>query len=157
LAEEERRMSAPIEPTAGRDLTPGDLDDLVEEWRAYHAIYSPLVQRRAQRERAATYLHGLLLALPRQAIAPLILAVAGAQPQAVRAMPQSISEGSWDATAILHRHWQAGDRALGEGAGTLILDGSDVPKRGRESVGVHRRYGGELGQGATCQAGVCLG
>ena len=31
-------MSMPIETTAVMDLTPGDLDALVEELRAYHAI-----------------------------------------------------------------------------------------------------------------------
>jgi SRSO17 transposase len=150
-------MSAPIETTTGMDLTPGDLDDLVEELREYHAIYSPLFQRREQRERAATYLHGLLLDLPRKSIEPLILALEGAQPQAVRAMQQFISEGSWDDTAILHRHWQEVDRDLGEDDGTLILDGSDFPKQGGASVGVKRQYCGELGKRANCQAGVFLG
>jgi SRSO17 transposase len=97
-------MSTPIETTAVLDLTPGDLDDLVEELRTYHGIYSPLFQRREQREWAAQYLHGLLLDLPRKSIEPLALAVEGVQLQAVRAMQQFISEGSWDDTALLHRH-----------------------------------------------------
>jgi SRSO17 transposase len=150
-------MSTPIETTAVMTLTPGDLDDLVEELREYHAIYSPLFQRREQRAWAATYLHGLLLDLPRKSIEPLILALEGAQPQAVRAMQQFISEGSWDDTAILHRHWQEVDRDLGEDDGTLILDGSDFPKQGGASVGVKRQYCGELGKRANCQAGVFLG
>jgi len=32
------------------DLTPQDIDNLVDELRAYHAIYRPLFQRREQRE-----------------------------------------------------------------------------------------------------------
>jgi SRSO17 transposase len=150
-------MSTPIETTAVLDLTPGDLDDLAEELRGYHAIYSPLFQRREQREWAATYLHGLVLELPRKSIEPLVLALEGAQPQTVRAMQQFISEGSWDDTAILHRHWQEVDRDLGEDDGTLILDGSDFPKQGRASVGVKRQYCGELGKRANGQAGVFLG
>jgi SRSO17 transposase len=150
-------MSAPIETTTGMDLTPGDLDDLVEELREYHAIYSPLFQRREPREWAATYRHGLLLDRPRQSIEPLVLAVEGAQPQAVRAMPQCIREGSWDDTALLHRHGEEVDRDLGADDGTLILDGSDFPKQGRDSVGVKRQYGGALGQRANGQAGVVLG
>jgi SRSO17 transposase len=150
-------MSTTIETTAVMDLTPGDLNDLVEELRAYHAIYSPLFQRREQRERAATYLHGLLLDLPRKSIEPLVLALEGAQPQAVRAMQQFISEGSWDDTPLLHRHWEEVDRDLGEDDGTLILDGSDFPKQGLDSVGVKRQYCGELGKRANCQAGVFLG
>jgi SRSO17 transposase len=150
-------MSTPIETTVVMDLSPHDLEDLVEELRAYHALYSPLFQRREQREQAAKYLQGLLLDLPRKSIEPLVLALEGAQPHAVRAMQQFISEGSWDDTALLHRHWQEVDRDLGEDDGVLILDGSDFPKQGHESVGVKRQYCGELGKRANCQAGVFLG
>ena len=150
-------MNPPIETTAVMDLAPRDLEGLVEELRVYHAIYSPLFQRREQREWAAKYLHGLLLDLPRKSIEPLILALEGAQPRAVRAMQQFIGEGSWDDTALLHRHWQEVARDLGEDDGVLILDGSDFPKQGLESVGVKRQYCGELGKRANCQAGVFLG
>jgi SRSO17 transposase len=150
-------MSPPIETTAVRDLTPGDLDTLVEELRAYHAIYRPLFRRHEQQEWAGQYLHGLLLDLPRQSIEPLVVAVAGVQPQAVRAMHQCISEGSWNDTALLHRHWQEVDRELGEDDGVLSLDGRDLPKPGEASVGVKRQYGGALGKRAHGQAGVFLG
>jgi SRSO17 transposase len=150
-------MSTPIATPAVIDLTPRDLDNLVEELRAYHALYSPLFQRREQREWAAKYLHGLRLELPRKSIEPLVLALEGAQPQAVRAMQQFLSEGSWDDTALLHRHWQEVDRELGEDDGVLILDGSDFPKQGFDSVGVKRQYGGELGKRANGHAGVFLG
>jgi hypothetical protein len=43
-------MSVPIETTAVMDLTACDLDALVAEVCAYHPIYSPLFQRREQRE-----------------------------------------------------------------------------------------------------------
>src|SRR5262245_49199038 len=150
-------MSTPIETTAVIDLPPRDLDHLVEELRAYHALYSPLFQRREQREWAAKYLHGLLLELPRKLIEPLVLAMEGAQPRAVPAMQQCLSEGSWDDTALLHRHWQEVNRELGEDDGVLILDGSDFPKQGSDSVGVKRQYCGEVGKRANCQAGVYLG
>ena len=150
-------MSTFIETTVAMDLFPRDLGDLVEELRAYHAIYSPLFQRREQREQAAKYLQGLVLDLPRKSIEPLVLALEGAQPHAVRAMQQFLSEGSWDDTALLHRHWQEVDRDLGEDDGVLILDGSDFPKQGSDSVGVKRQYCGELGKRANCQAGVFLG
>ena len=41
-----------IETTPKMDLAIQDIEHLVEELRAYHAIYSPLFQRREQREAA---------------------------------------------------------------------------------------------------------
>jgi SRSO17 transposase len=83
--------------------------------------------------------HGLLLDWPRKSIEPLVLAVEGAQPQAVRAMQPFLSEGSWDDPAFLHRHWQEVDRDLGEDDGVLSLDGRDFPQQGSDSVGVKRQ------------------
>ena len=150
-------MKEPITTVPVLDLTPQALDKLVEERRAYHAIYSPLFQRREQREGAATYLHGLLLALPRKSIEPMILALEGPKAKAVRTTPLFISEGAWDDEGLLHRHWQEVDTALGEDDGVLTLDGSDFLKQGRASVGVKRQYCGEVGKRANCQAGVFLG
>ena len=51
-------MTTLIETTPKMDLAMQDIAHLVEELRAYHAIYSPLLQRREQREAAHTYLQG---------------------------------------------------------------------------------------------------
>ena len=147
----------PIETAPTLDLTPTDIDALLDELEAYHAIYSPLFQRREQRAWSAKYLQGLLLELPRKSIEPMVLALEGANRNAVRAMQQFLSEGAWDDDALLRRHWQEIDADLGDAEGVLTLDGSDFPKQGTESVGVKRQYCGELGKRANCQAGVFLG
>ncbi len=147
----------PIATAPVLDLAPQDIAALVDELHAYHAIYSPLFQRREQRTWAEKYLQGLLLDLPRKSIEPMVLALEGANPKAVRAMQQFLSEGAWDDTAILQRHWQEVNADLGDADGVLILDGTDFPKQGRESVGVKRQYCGELGKRANCQASVFLG
>jgi SRSO17 transposase len=139
------------------ELTPQAIDNLVEELRAYHPISSPLFRRREQREGAAQSLHGLLLEMPRKSLEPMVLALEGAKAQAVRTMQLFISEGAWDDDAILKRHGQEVDRALGAADGVLTLDGSDFLKQGQESVGVKRQYCGEVGKRANCQAGVYLG
>jgi SRSO17 transposase len=136
------------------DLRPGDLDTIVDELRAYHAIFSPLFERSEQCRWSQDYLHGLLLEIPRKSIEPIVLHLHGADRNAVRAMQQFLSEGAWDDTAILHRLWQELATDLGDADGVLILDGSDFPKQGLHSVGVQRQYCGELGKTANCQAGV---
>jgi SRSO17 transposase len=150
-------MRDPIDTVPAMELPPQAIDNLVEELREYHAIYSPLFQRREQREGADKYLRGLLLEIPRKSIEPMVLALEGANAKAVRTLQLFISEGTWDDEALLHRHWQEVDTLLGEDDGVLTLDGSDFLKQGQASVGVKRHYCGEVGKRANCQAGVYLG
>lgn len=146
-----------IETTPKMDLAIQDIEHLVEELRAYHAIYSPLFQRREQREAAHSYLQGLLATLPRKSIEPMVLAVDGVALKAVRAMQSFISEGQWHDERLLHQHWEEVETDLGAADGVLMVDGSDFPKQGDHSVGVKRQYCGELGKRANCQAGVFVG
>src|SRR5262245_24715655 len=150
-------MKEPITTAPALELPPQAIDNLVDELRAYHAIYSPLFQRREQREGAEKYLHGLLLEIPRKSIEPMVLALEGAKGNAVRTLQLFISEGTWEDDALLRRHWQEVDQVLGDDDGVLTLDGSDFLKQGQESVGVKRQYCGEVGKRANCQAGVFLG
>ncbi len=145
-----------ITTAPGLDLTPGDLDTILAELRAFHAIFSPLFRRPEQRAWSQAYLHGLLLEIPRKSIEPMVLHLRGADRNAVRAMQQFLGDGAWDDRAILQRLWQELAADLGDDDGVLILDGSDFPKQGHESVGVARQYCGELGKTANCQAGVFL-
>ena len=139
------------------NLKPEDVEGLWEELEAYHRIYRPLFGRREQREWSKKYLMGLLMQLPRKSVEPMVLAIEGADENAVRAMQQFISEGAWEDAVLLGQHWREVDQDLGEAEGVLTLDGSDFHKQGKESVGVKRQYWGELGKRANCQAGVFVG
>ena len=150
-------MRNTIDTTPGLELTPQASDNLVEELREYHAIYSPLFQRREQRAWAQKYLHGLLLDRPRKSIEPMVLALEGPHAKAVRTMQLFRSEGTWQDEVLLHRHWQEVDTVLGADDGVLTLDGSDFLKQGQESVGVKRQYCGDVGKRANGQAGVYVG
>jgi SRSO17 transposase len=150
-------MMTMIETVPMMDLRPRDVDELVDELQAYHAIYSPLFQRREQRYWSGEYLRGLLLDMPRKSIEPMMLTLHGADPNAIRAMQQFVGDGAWDDQPILKRHWHEVDESLGDEDGVLTLDGSDCLKQGQESVGVKRPYCGEVGKRANCQAGVFLG
>ena len=150
-------MTALIETIPKMDLAIQDIAHLVEELRVYHGIYSPLFQRREQREAAHTSLQGVLATLPRKSIEPMVLAVEGVAPKAVRAMQSFISEGMWHDERLLHQHWKEVETDLGADDGVWLVDGSDFPKQGVHSVGVKRQYCGELGKRANCQAGVFVG
>jgi SRSO17 transposase len=75
----------------------------------------------------------------------------------MRARQQFVSEGAWPDHTILKRHWREVNATLGDADGGLTLDGSDLLKQGKESVGVKRQYCGDVGKRANCQAGVFLG
>jgi len=142
-------------------LMPADLEGVAEELVAYQAHFAPLFARREQRQWADIYLRGLLLAdVPRKNVEAMALRLFGGGPHAartVRALQQFIGEGAWDDDAILATHQGLVDETLGEADGVLIIDGSDVPKRGRHSVGVARQWCGATGKTDNCQAGVFLG
>jgi SRSO17 transposase len=150
-------MTTLIETTPKMDVAIQDIEHLVEELRASHAIDSPLFQRREQREAAHASLQGVLATLPRKSIEPMVLAVDGVAPQAVRAMQSFISAGQWNDERLIQQHWQAVETDLGAAAGVLMVDGSDFPKQGVHAVGVKRQSCGELGKRANCQAGVFVG
>jgi len=149
----EGRMPTRIETVPQMDVAIQDMEHLVEELCASHALSSPLFQRREQREAAHTSLQGVLSAVPRQSIEPRVLAVQGVVPKAVRAMQACISAGRWDDELLLHQHWKEVERDLGADDGVLMVDGRAVPKQGIHWAGVRRPYWGELGKRANCQAG----
>ena len=142
-------------------LTPADLANVGEELATYDAHFAPLFIRREQRAWAAVYLRGLLVAdVPRKNVEAMALRLLGAGPAAarhVRALQQFISEGAWDDRALLAEHQRLVAQTLGEADGVLILDGSDVPKRGIHSAGVAAQWCGATGKTDNCQAGVFLG
>jgi SRSO17 transposase len=162
-------MSAAMPPTldltgdlpSPRTLTVADVEPLAAELAGYHAHFAPLFKRSEQRHWAAVYLRGLLTAdVPRKNVEAMVLRLLGAGPGAarrVRALQQFVGEGRWDDAALLAAHQQLVDQTLGEDDGVLIIDGSDIPKRGTHSAGVARQWCGATGKTDNCQAGVYLG
>src|SRR5437763_185840 len=142
-------------------LRSADLESIVDDLMAYHARFAPLFARQEQREWAAVYLRGLLVAdVPRKNVEAMALRLLGAGPGAerrVRALQHFVGEGAWEDDAILAEHQRSVDETLGEADGVLIIDGSDVPKQGTHSAGVARQWCGATGKKDNCQAGVFLG
>lgn len=150
-------MSRAIETAPKLELTVAEIEvEFLPELQEYHTIYSPLFRRREQREESEKYLKGLLSDIENKSVESMVLHFEGDNPNAIRSGQQFLGQGAWSDEPILHRHWQEVAQDLGEKNGVLIVDGSDFPKQGEESVGVKRQMCGQLGKVANCQAGVFL-
>ena len=146
-----------IETVSPNKLHTADVQELAFELEAYQAIYGDCFNRREQREKCQIYFQGLLQELPNKSIETMMLHNHGDDPNGIRAMQHFISQGAWADETVLARHAQEVDKDLGDAEGVLIVDGSDFPKQGEDSVGVKRQWCGQLGKVANCQAGVFLG
>jgi len=87
---------------------------------------------------------------------PIVLALEGANPNAVRALQQFIGQGTWSSQVLVLEQQRRIAEWLGDLQGIVIVDGSGFPKQGDDSVGVARQYCGHLGKVANCQEGVFL-
>src|SRR5256885_16832491 len=93
----EGSMSDLIKTTPQMDLATQDIEHLVEELRAYHAIYSPLFQRREAGGAGHTYLPGWVGGGSREPCGDAGLGGGVGRPPAGRARPG------------VFRAWRAGD------------------------------------------------
>jgi SRSO17 transposase len=72
----------------------------------------------------------------------------------VRTMQKFISQGGWDGADVLRELRVHVVEALGDERGTINMDETGFPKKGKKSVGVKRQYSGTLGRVKNCQIGV---
>jgi SRSO17 transposase len=151
---QQRREPPPSGQRPRSNLVPRDIKALAEALTAFHTCFHDLFVRREQREWSALYLRGQLSDLERKTVEPMVLALKGADPAAVRAVQQFLGQGLWDDDPILWRLQRLIAEELGADDGVVVIDGSSFPKQGRHSVGVARQYCGHLGKVANCQHAV---
>lgn len=138
------------------ELSEEQLEALVDQVQAYHAIYSPYFSHEAQKTHAYTYLLGLLdPTIQRKSGENIGLTIVG--PEGVRPIQSFLGQSRWSCDELLTEHRRQSGELLGDSHGVLIVDGSDFLKQGQASVGVKRQYCGEVGKKANCQAGVFVG
>ena len=150
-------MAQIISTVVENRLSAQDIEPLIDELKTYHAIYQEYYCRIEQKRQAHGYLEGLMQPLPNKSIERIVLHNQGDDANAIRAMQHFMSEGAWQDTPILKRHWQEVDQEIGTEDGVVIADGSGFPKQGDDSVGVKRQWCGQLGKVDNCQVGVFLG
>jgi SRSO17 transposase len=69
-------------------------------------------------------------------------------------MQKFIAQGSWEAAEVLQEVRSHVGETLADERGTVNIDETGFPKKGKKSVGVKRQYSGTLGRVDNCQVGV---
>lgn len=121
------------------------LEDFVEP-------FAELLSQEKQQDHATTYLSGLLSNVRRKNIE----SIAYEHDQDRKNLQHFIGQAAWDDAPLRGELALQVGRELGESDGVLVFDPSGFPKKGRESVGVHRQWCGRLGKVDNCQVGVYL-
>ncbi len=128
---------------------------MAEELVKFHQLFGDCFRRKEQRLLGQSYLGGLLSDVPRKNVEAIALAFLG--PKAVRCQQNFLSRYLWDEQRMLERHQGLLAEVVGEEDGMHTVDSSEIPKKGKESVGVARQYCGSLGKRENCQSGVFVG
>lgn len=152
-----QRIAPATPPPSGRkpkaNIASRYVAGLSTRLKVYHDLFTSLFPRPEQRVWSLKYMQGQMLELERKSIEPMARALEDGN---VQAMQQFVSASPWQDQEIIRVHQREVGKTLGEEEGMLILDGSDFPKQGDNSVGVARQYCGALGKTANCQAAVFL-
>src|SRR5919205_159912 len=111
------------------------------------------LRRKEQRRWAPFYLRGLLLPGERKGVEPMAARVA---PGDLQQLHHFVSTSPWAAAPLEDELVKAADRLVGGPDAVLVVDDTALVKQGRHSVGVKRRYCGQLGKRANCQSLVSL-
>jgi SRSO17 transposase len=109
--------------------------------------------RSEARERALTYLRGLLSPVERKNSWQLAEQAGDETPYATQHL---LGRAVWDADEVRDDLRNYVVRHLGDEEGVLVLDETGFLKKGARSVGVQRQYSGTAGRIENCQIGVFL-
>jgi SRSO17 transposase len=133
------------------DETPADRwEDELERWLT---PFAARLRRKEPRRWAPSYLKGLILPGGRKSVEPMAARVAPGDTQQLR---HFVSTSPWATAPLEDELVGAADRLVGGPDAVLVVDDTALVKQGRHSVGVKRRYCGQLGKRANCQSLVSL-
>ena len=136
-------------------LNPEMIEKLAEELVEFHDEFRDAFCRVEQRILGQYYLQGLLGNVQRKNVEAIALQYLGTS--RVRALQKFMTNYRWDEAVLLAKVQVILSGLIAEENGMITLDGSDIPKKGNESVGVSRQYCGNTGKIDNCQAGVFVG
>jgi SRSO17 transposase len=133
-----------------------DITSRVKQFFAAHlGRYIDYLGRKEHRGHFITMLKGFLSDLERKSIEPIALTYGGRD--TVRNTTFFMSKSKWDDAGMHGEYRDEASELLSHEEGMQTIDGTDFPKKGRNSVGVARQYCGRLGKTDNCQASVMSG
>lgn len=123
------------------------------ELQGLHARIEPYFGRSEPRQRALSYVQGLLSSVERKNGWQLAEQAGEATPDGM----QRLLHGSrWDVEGVRDELRRYAVEALGSEEAVLVVDETSFIKKGKHSVGVKRQYCGTVGHIENCQVGVFL-
>jgi SRSO17 transposase len=134
------------------DIDEAMRDDIAEQLVEFHGLFHDCFLRSQQRLLGLGYLRGLVSDIERKNIEAIALAFGGETK--VRSMQNFLSRYPWDETKMLERSHSLLRESIGQQEGMWCVDSTEIPKKGKESVGVARQYCGARGKQDNCQSGV---
>ena len=136
------------------DVQVSDVEGFMDELQEFQSVFHDCFARSEARGHFLDYLVGPYSPLARKSLEPMALAVEGGR---LRSLQRFLSETLWDEEQMRWNYHQLVAEEWGEPDGVLMFDTSGFVKKGNDSAGVARQYGGTLGKGENCQVGVLAG
>jgi SRSO17 transposase len=136
------------------DVVPSDVEGFMDELWAFQSAFHDCFARSEPRAHFFDYMVGQLSPLERKSIEPMALHVEGGT---IRGLQRFISDVHWDEEQMVWNYHQLVAEEMGDPDGVLMFEETGLVKKGTDSVGVARQYGGTLGKGENCQVGVFAG
>ncbi len=129
-----------------------DVEGLAGRLVEFVKPYQEVVGWTSREKQLGAFVAGLLGGTERKSVEPIALA----QGVDRRQLQHFVGVSPWDHGPLLGRLQQEVGEEIGDPQGAIVVDGSAMPKKGTESVGVARQWCGRLGKVENCQLGVFL-
>ncbi len=129
-----------------------DVEQLAKRLAEFVRPYQAAVGWASRERHLGAFVAGLVGGSERKSVEPIALAQGANR----RQLQHFVGVSVWDHRPLLAQLQADVARELGDPEGVLVIDGSAMPKKGSESVGVTRQWCGRLGKVENCQVGVYL-
>jgi len=140
---------------ASLDLDTDEVLSIADELVNFHEQFNDSFIRIEQEKLGLGYLTGLLSNCERKSAESIALNLL--EKNEVRNLQRFMQIHRWEEECMETTHHELLSKKIGTDDGMITLDPSEIPKKGKESVGVARQHCGRLGKVENCQSGVFVG